>query len=187
MSRANQRNQVTFPIVDAEGTLVIEERRKGDRRHYGKPHPRYPIEDGKGELVVSNRRRTVDRRIRRTRVVADPRGPRLPKILLDTGEALYELTCDGKVLTLGRSPACDVVVGWSYASREHARIERDGDRFILHDSSRNGTSVRPQGGRPVVVHGRSMELKGQGVLRLGKAVDERALDETIRYAVIPRF
>lgn len=187
MSRERQRNRVTFPIVDAHGTLVLEERRKSDRRRYGKSPPKYPIKDCRGELVTGNRRRTVDRRVRRTQVVADPRGPRLPKILLDTGEALYELNCDGRVLTLGRSPVCDVVVNRPHVSREHARIERDGDRFILHDRSRNGTSVRPQGGRPVVVRGRSIELKGQGLLCLGKAVDERAHDELIRYAVIPRF
>jgi DNA-binding response OmpR family regulator len=44
--------------------------------------------------------------------------------------------------TLGRAPTCQIVVQRSLVSRLHARIERNGPRYILHDAgSANGTFV----------------------------------------------
>lgn len=46
------------------------------------------------------------------------------------------------VSTLGRSPHCDIVVQSSIVSRLHAKIERDGPRYLLSDNhSANGTFV----------------------------------------------
>lgn len=184
LSIARRRfNEVRFPIVDDSGCVVTEERRRGDRRNFSE-RPQFPLRDMQGELVASNRRRRVERRIYRTRLSADPRGARLPKILLDSGEALYELTCDGDLLTLGRDPGCDLVAPVAYVSRVHARIIRDGGRFVLVDSSRNGSFVRVDGvnGERALQYN-SLELKGRGVIRLGYPVN----DETqfvVRYAII---
>ncbi len=173
---------VTFPIVDSLGNLITEERRKGDRRHWsGKAQ--FPLQDSAGTAVIKNRRRRVERRVYRTEVVEDPRGARLPKILLDTGEALYELTCDGEVLTLGRDPVCDLVIEANWISRKHARIIRNGERFTLQDTSTNGTFVRPEGDREHHVTKDSIELGERGIIRLGQPLEDGS-KELIRYTVI---
>ena len=43
--------------------------------------------------------------------------------------------------TIGRSPDCDIVVVRSTVSRLHARIERRGSHYVLHNLSRNQTFV----------------------------------------------
>ena len=43
---------------------------------------------------------------------------------------------------IGRAPACDLVFDDSAISREHARVEVDGDAVVVRDlRSRNGTWV----------------------------------------------
>lgn len=182
MDDKDDKNRVTFPIVDSTGKIIAQERRQGERRNW-KGRPAFPIKVKEGDLVTSNRRRKVDRRVKRTDVVEDPAGPRLPKILLDTGEAFYEILDEGGDITLGRSPTCDVTFDLNYASRQHARIFCEGGRFFIEDSSRNGTSIRPEGGTAVNLKEGRLELVGRGVLRLGKLVEDTAFD-LVRYAVI---
>ncbi len=46
------------------------------------------------------------------------------------------------VSTIGRSPQCDIVVESKIVSRLHARVERNGPRYLLYDNhSANGTFV----------------------------------------------
>jgi DNA-binding response OmpR family regulator len=53
-----------------------------------------------------------------------------------------EYMLEGDICTIGRSPICQIVVQRNVVSRLHARIERDGPRYILHDAgSANGTFV----------------------------------------------
>ncbi|MCQ3972730.1 MAG: hypothetical protein DPW09_04695, partial [Anaerolineae bacterium] len=47
-----------------------------------------------------------------------------------------------EISTIGRAPQCDIVVDSKAVSRLHARIERNGPRYLLHDlHSANGTFV----------------------------------------------
>jgi hypothetical protein len=56
-----------------------------------------------------------------------------------------EITLEADVYTLGRSPLCQIVVQRSTVSRLHAKIERDGPRYLLVDAgSANGTFVNSQ-------------------------------------------
>lgn len=183
MEREKRRKtQVTFPIVDSSETVVWEERRKGERRKWSGARS-LPTRDADGNVIQVNRRRRVDRRIRRTAVVQHPEGPRLPKVLLDTGEALYELTCDDESLSLGRSRKADVPVEVEVASREHASITRLGDRFFLQDDSTNGTYMIASDGEDAVLRGNQRVLTGRGVIRLGRAVEDHAHDQ-ITFVVI---
>lgn len=53
-----------------------------------------------------------------------------------------EYTLAGAVCSLGRAVECDIVVPHNIVSRLHARIERDGPRYLLLDlESANGTFV----------------------------------------------
>lgn len=83
-------------------------------------------------------------------------------------------------LTVGRDPTNDVVLSHEpAASRNHARIARDGDRYVLTDAgSRNGTTVE-RGGQLIQVEGGCAVEDGDviriGVLALRFAAD--ALEE----------
>lgn len=58
----------------------------------------------------------------------------------DVQSAEYSLESD--ICTIGRAPTCQIVVSQSLVSRLHAKIERNGPRFVLHDAgSINGTFV----------------------------------------------
>ncbi len=68
---------------------------------------------------------------------------RLPKLI-----ALYgyvqptEYTIETDVCTIGRSQMCQIVVPLKIVSRLHAKIEREGPRYMLYDTnSANGTFV----------------------------------------------
>jgi DNA-binding response OmpR family regulator len=53
-----------------------------------------------------------------------------------------EYVLEGDVCTIGRSSMCHVVVQRAIVSRLHAKIERDGPRYVLYDAgSANGTYV----------------------------------------------
>jgi adenylate cyclase len=71
-------------------------------------------------------------------------------------------------LSFGRDGACDVVVGDRKASRQHARIERRRDKFVLADHSSNGTWVRFAGETEhVVLRREELMLRSSGLIGLG--------------------
>jgi len=71
-------------------------------------------------------------------------------------------------LSFGRDGACDVVVGDRKASRQHARVERRRDKFVLADRSANGTWVQFAGEAEVVVLRREeLMLRASGFIGLG--------------------
>jgi DNA-binding response OmpR family regulator len=56
-----------------------------------------------------------------------------------------EFLLSGSEHSLGRSPLCDIVIPRNNISRIHARITREGPRYLLHDAgSANGTFVNGQ-------------------------------------------
>ena len=74
----------------------------------------------------------------------DPRAatpaPRLLAMAPDVQPA--ELALEADACTLGRSALCEIVIPRETVSRLHARVVRDGPRFVLHDAgSANGTFV----------------------------------------------
>jgi hypothetical protein len=63
-------------------------------------------------------------------VVRPPQGPR------------REVPLEADVVTIGRSPECDIVLDFSYISRVHARVElRDSSYVLVDNGSTNGTFV----------------------------------------------
>jgi DNA-binding response OmpR family regulator len=69
-----------------------------------------------------------------------PQFARLVALHEDVQPASYTLQAD--ICTIGRSPVCQIVVQRNVVSRLHARVERDGLRYVLHDAgSANGTFV----------------------------------------------
>lgn len=71
-------------------------------------------------------------------------------------------------LSLGRDGACDIVVGDRKASRQHARVERRRDKFVLADHSSNGTWVQFAGeAEEVVLRREELMLRAKGFIGLG--------------------
>ena len=98
-----------------------------------------------------------------------------------TGPKALTLTCNDQLLTLtpgqaafsvGRDPACDLVINWPSASRRHATIEFLRGRFVLSDSSTNGTYVTLRNGQVVFLRRESLPLWGSGRIALGAPPNE---------------
>ena len=94
------------------------------------------------------------------------------------------LKCDGnefalesgerRTLTLGRDPACDVVIADSRASRKHARIETRLNRFVLIDQSVNGTYVQISGEDELILRHEELILYSSGRIGFGiRSTDEQ--------------
>ena len=76
--------------------------------------------------------------------------------------------------------SCDVVVKGNLISRLHARIEINRNKFVLIDQSTNGTFVQAEGGEELFVRRDSVQIKGEGLIGLGR-VPERDSPLTIRF------
>ncbi len=96
-----------------------------------------------------------------------------------TVKCLLELTYQGQTIkldenrpsaTLGRQKHNDVVVNDSRVSRSHARIEYNRGKFTLVDQSSNGTLMRAQGKKTILLKREETQLLGTGVIGLGREV-----------------
>ena len=83
-------------------------------------------------------------------------------------------------LVIGRADENDVVIRGNLISRIHARIEINRNKFLLVDQSTNGTFVQSEGGEESFVRRDSMQIKGEGLIGLGK-VPETGSPQTIRF------
>lgn len=72
-------------------------------------------------------------------------------------------------VSIGRDEGNAVVVDDGKASRQHARIEWRGDKFVLVDQSTNGTYIRNEAGVEVCLRREEGILDGTGTLSLGHA------------------
>jgi len=72
-----------------------------------------------------------------------------------------------ELIKLGRENSCDIVIADRKASREHARIERRRDKFVLVDVSSNGTFVTFQGEPEMAVKREEVLLRGRGSISFG--------------------
>jgi hypothetical protein len=70
-------------------------------------------------------------------------------------------------IRLGRESSSDIVIADRKASREHARIERRRDKYVLIDVSSNGTFVTFHGEPEMVVRREEVLLHGRGSISFG--------------------
>jgi class 3 adenylate cyclase len=83
-------------------------------------------------------------------------------------------------LKLGRSEDNDLIVKGHLISRLHARIEFNRNKLVLIDQSTNGTFVQNFDGEEAFVRRDSVQIKGQGLIGLGKVPDGDS-PQTIRF------
>jgi adenylate cyclase len=85
----------------------------------------------------------------------------------------YVLDGNRRSITLGREPGNDIVIDDRRISRHHARIERRRNKFVLIDSSTNGTHVTVEGYSEIPVRMEEFILYGRGHISLGRAYDSQ--------------
>jgi len=108
---------------------------------------------------------------------ADRRAVRLRLALPDRELVLDE---SRPQIAIGRADENDVIIRGNLISRIHARIELSRSKFLLIDQSTNGTFVTEANGQESFVRRDSMQLKGSGMIGLGK-VPEADSPQTIRF------
>ncbi len=92
------------------------------------------------------------------------------QLYLTYHERIKELTSRDESMTLGRSSKCDFVIESDCASRQHARLVYRRGKFIVSDSSTNGTFVKPQGNKEIYIHSEDYPLSGSGFISLGESI-----------------
>ncbi|MGD9843715.1 MAG: adenylate/guanylate cyclase domain-containing protein [Steroidobacteraceae bacterium] len=85
-------------------------------------------------------------------------------------------------LTLGRAEENDIVVKGNLISRIHARIEFDRNKFLLIDQSTNGTFVTNKTGEESFVRRDRLQLKGQGMIGLGRNPAEGGSAQNLQFS-----
>jgi class 3 adenylate cyclase len=83
-------------------------------------------------------------------------------------------------VTIGRAEDNDLIVKGNLISRLHARIELSRNKLVLIDQSTNGTFVQTLGGEESFVRRDSLQLKGEGMIGLGRLPEPDAA-QTIRF------
>jgi class 3 adenylate cyclase len=100
------------------------------------------------------------------------------RLTFDGGEVM--LTEQRPNVAIGRADDNDLVIRGNLISRLHARIEINRNKFVLIDQSTNGTFVQAEGGEELFVRRDSVQIKGEGLIGLGR-VPERDSPLTIRF------
>jgi class 3 adenylate cyclase len=91
------------------------------------------------------------------------------------------LVQDGRAnISMGRAEENDLVIKGNLISRLHAKIEFNRNKFMLIDQSTNGTFVVGKDGEEAFVRRDSMQIRGEGLIGLGKAPDSNS-SQVIRY------
>ncbi len=84
-------------------------------------------------------------------------------------------------LTLGRDDTNDIVIIDPMASRNHARIEKRMDKFVLMDQSSNGTYVTITGRKVIELRREEFVLYGDGKIAFGDSPADRPSVATVMF------
>lgn len=93
------------------------------------------------------------------------------KLTLTIGDNQVVLDQGSPPTSLGRGKRADIVVEDSFASREHVRIEVRRGKFVLLDTSTNGTYVETEDGN-FYLRREEAVLRGSGRIALGRDFNE---------------
>ncbi len=99
------------------------------------------------------------------------------KLQLAFQDTEIALLANMPALTLGRDMNCSIIVDGTLVSRQHATIEYRRGKFLLSDTSTNGTYILTEDGRSIYLRREEFPLWGEGKISLGKTiVDEKTPD-----------
>ena len=87
------------------------------------------------------------------------------------GEKQNTVDTNNPMITFGRGSDNDIVIDSEMASRNHAKIEFARGRFVLHDSSTNGTYLLRADLSSHFIRRESIVLENFGIIGLGRSPD----------------
>jgi class 3 adenylate cyclase len=111
-----------------------------------------------------------------------PKQPKVQMRLKYNGKEVI-LDPDRELIKMGRDHSSDLVLADRKASREHARIERRRDKFVLVDVSSNGTFITLQGGPEMVVKREEVVLHGSGTISFGHSYSSDPAEAAVVFEV----
>ncbi len=94
---------------------------------------------------------------------------RVARLQLLHGTREIDMGPGATAVSIGRDAQNDVVIADRLASRQHARIERRRDKFVVVDQSSNGTFVTIEGEPEVQLRREEMMLRESGHISFGHA------------------
>ncbi len=94
-----------------------------------------------------------------------------PTMILDFLHGSVRMEGNLSAVTLGRDPSAQIVLAHRKVSRSHARIERRRDKFVISDTSTNGTFVRFTGDQELMLRREELALRGSGHISCGASID----------------
>lgn len=95
-----------------------------------------------------------------------------------------ELSRQHPTVTIGRDPSNDIVISSARASRWHATVDLRSDKFVLCDSSTNGTLVCTPQGERILLRREEMVLPGSGSIAVGE-YSEADEDLPVHFRCVP--
>ena len=104
-----------------------------------------------------------------TQLTEVPEEARAGRLTLTFGDRNLVLSPASPSCSIGRDPDNDIALDDVRASRLHARIELRQGKFVLYDTSTNGTLVRSDRGQPVFLRREELILPEAGTLNVGPA------------------
>ncbi|MFK7816146.1 MAG: FHA domain-containing protein, partial [Gammaproteobacteria bacterium] len=81
---------------------------------------------------------------------------------------------DKDTCKVGRDPSCDIIIQNKFVSRQHAKIILKDGKFLVEDSSFNGTYIEFSNGQKIHVSKDEQALITNGVMSMGKPVDDKS-------------
>ena len=159
-------------IVTTEQTVAAL---TGSRTDMARQFDRVSVKGREGELVLHmiDWDEEADATKMRTVLPAASAPTDQKKLKLAFGDKSVLLFTEGKVLTMGRSAECSLVVATGFASRLHAKVVMRRGRFVLADESTNGTYIVPggieSGAQEVFIKREEVLLPDKGVFSLGQS------------------
>lgn len=102
------------------------------------------------------------------------------RLVLTWGDQVVIVDDQHREVKIGRGPECALQINDPWSSRIHATVLKQGGRFVLLDSSTNGTFHTVEEGIEAKLHKRPLTLGAQGSFSLGRKAAE-ALGGAIRY------
>lgn len=96
-----------------------------------------------------------------------------PRLKLRHAGVDVQMEGDREALSFGRDAGNDLIVADRRASRNHARIERRRDRYVLVDQSTNGTYVTFDGELEFALKHEEVILRGHGRIAFGHSARDK--------------
>jgi signal transduction histidine kinase len=101
-------------------------------------------------------------------------------------EKIQELKLEDQPILIGRSPGCELLLSDLSVSRKHARVEPQGNFYIIHDNhSTNGTIVNDRAIQAEVLHSGDAIRIGKFIIKVEAVPEKRGDTSKIRVQALP--